>query len=76
MDPETRQKHSRILLGKLFWFQVTFSGIFLYIFYAIFLSGYDCAGEAFVVQEDPRLGFNVKITKNWYHVGLSIQNLL
>ena len=57
MDPETRRQHARMLVGKLFWFQVTFGGIFLYMFYAIFLSGYDCAGEAFVVQEDPRRGF-------------------
>ena len=53
MDPKTRQRYARILLPKLIVTQTWVYGVVGFMFFAIFASGYNCAEEAFVVQEDP-----------------------
>ena len=68
MDPQTRQRYARILLPKLIVFQSWRYGVAGFMLFAILACGYNCAEEAFVVQEDPSYGLGMaSVNPKWRH---------
>ena len=66
MDPATREKHARILFGKLMAFRAMGLLMTIYVVYAIFGSGYECANEAQIVIEDPGYGWSMaQVNPKW-----------